>query len=70
MRCAGPVLFGLLAGSNSLAADRQAMAEEVFKNIQMFKGKPAARVGDVTQCAGPPGTVAPPGWPSVLIGGA
>jgi Photosynthetic reaction centre cytochrome C subunit len=44
MRCAGPVLFGLLAGSNSLAADRQAMAEEVFKNIQMFKGKPAARV--------------------------
>lgn len=31
-------------------------------------GLPAARVGDGTQCAGPPGTIAPPGCPTVLIG--
>ncbi len=31
--------------------------------------KPAARVGDITVCVGPPGTIAPPGCPTVLIGG-
>jgi hypothetical protein len=29
---------------------------------------PAARVGDMTQCVGPPGTIVPPGCPTVLIG--
>jgi uncharacterized Zn-binding protein involved in type VI secretion len=31
-------------------------------------GRPAARVGDMTLCVGPPGTIAPPGCPSVMIG--
>jgi uncharacterized Zn-binding protein involved in type VI secretion len=31
-------------------------------------GRAAARVGDLTQCVGPPGTIAPPGCPTVLIG--
>lgn len=31
--------------------------------------KPAARVGDPTECKGPPGVIAPPGCPKVLIGG-
>lgn len=31
--------------------------------------KPAARVGDLTQCVGPTGAVAPPGALTVLIGG-
>jgi len=29
--------------------------------------KPAARVGDLTQCVGPSGAIAPPGCPQVLI---
>ncbi len=35
----------------------------------MIGNKPAARVGDVTECKGPPGAIAPPGCPNVLIGG-
>ena len=31
-------------------------------------GRPAARSNDMTQCAGPPGTIAPPGCPTVFIG--
>lgn len=31
-------------------------------------GRAAARVGDLTLCVGPPGTIAPPGCPTVLIG--
>src|SRR6266540_2797939 len=31
-------------------------------------GLPAARINDMTQCAGPPGTIAPPGCLTVLIG--
>jgi uncharacterized Zn-binding protein involved in type VI secretion len=34
----------------------------------LIGGKSAARVGDTTQCSGPPGTIAPPGCPTVLIG--
>jgi uncharacterized Zn-binding protein involved in type VI secretion len=34
-----------------------------------FGMRPAARVGDPTQCIGPPGTIAPPGCPTVRIGG-
>jgi uncharacterized Zn-binding protein involved in type VI secretion len=30
--------------------------------------KPAARVGDATECKGPPGAVGPPGCPMVVIG--
>ncbi|MGE3181760.1 MAG: PAAR domain-containing protein [Phycisphaerae bacterium] len=32
-------------------------------------GKPAARVNDPIVCPGPPGTIAPPGCPTVFIGG-
>lgn len=32
-------------------------------------GKPAARVGDIIACGGGPGAIAPPGCPTVLIGG-
>jgi uncharacterized Zn-binding protein involved in type VI secretion len=32
-------------------------------------GRPAARVGDTAQCVGPPDTIAPPGCPTVIIGG-
>jgi hypothetical protein len=32
-------------------------------------GKPAACVGDMAVCTGPPDTIAPPGCPTVLIGG-
>lgn len=35
----------------------------------MIANKPAARVGDTTECKGPPGAIAPPGCPTVLIGG-
>ena len=28
----------------------------------------SVRVGDMIQCAGPPGTIAPPGFPTVFIG--
>lgn len=41
---AGFVLALLLESAVSLAQDKQVRAEEVFKNIQTFKGKPAARV--------------------------
>jgi len=34
----------------------------------LIGGLPAARVGDMTQCIGPPGTIIPPGCPTVLIG--
>jgi uncharacterized Zn-binding protein involved in type VI secretion len=34
----------------------------------LIGGLPAARVGDMTQCVGPPGTIVPPGCPTVLIG--
>jgi uncharacterized Zn-binding protein involved in type VI secretion len=30
---------------------------------------PAARVGDMATCVGPPDTIIPPGSPTVLIGG-
>jgi uncharacterized Zn-binding protein involved in type VI secretion len=30
---------------------------------------PAARVGDMATCVGPPDTIIPPGAPTVLIGG-
>ena len=34
-----------------------------------FGGQPAARVGDATFClSSPPGSIAPPGCPTVLIG--
>ena len=42
---------GSLWLSSALAADKQALAEDVFKNIQMFKGKPAARVIPGAACA-------------------
>jgi uncharacterized Zn-binding protein involved in type VI secretion len=32
-------------------------------------GKPAARVGDTCVCPGPPNMIAPPGCPTVMIGG-
>ncbi len=35
----------------------------------MICNKPAARVGDTTECKGPPGAIAPPGCPTVMIGG-
>jgi hypothetical protein len=38
------VLFLLAGASPALAQDKQIPAEEVFKNVQQFKGKPAARV--------------------------
>lgn len=34
----------------------------------LIGGRPAARVLDLTACVGPPGAIAPPGWPSVVIG--
>jgi uncharacterized Zn-binding protein involved in type VI secretion len=36
--------------------------------LVLIDGQPAARVGDITICVGPPGTIAPPGCPTVLIG--
>jgi uncharacterized Zn-binding protein involved in type VI secretion len=36
----------------------------------LIGGLPAARVGDVAVCAGPPDTIAPPGAATVLIGGS
>ncbi len=35
----------------------------------LIGGQPAARVGDMATCVGPPDTIAPPGCPTVLIGG-
>lgn len=35
----------------------------------LIGGKPAARVGDMIACGGGPGAIAPPGCPTVLIGG-
>ncbi len=35
----------------------------------LIGGKPAARVGDMATCVGPPDTIVPPGSPTVLIGG-
>ena len=35
----------------------------------MICKKGAARVNDPTACVGPPGTIAPPGCPTVMIGG-
>jgi uncharacterized Zn-binding protein involved in type VI secretion len=36
----------------------------------LIGGQPAARVGDTVTCASPaPNTIAPPGCPTVLIGG-
>jgi len=34
----------------------------------LIGGLPAARVSDLTTCVGPPGAIAPPGCPTVLIG--
>jgi len=35
----------------------------------LIGGLPAARVGDMCTCTGPPDTIIPPGCPTVLIGG-
>jgi len=35
----------------------------------LIGGQPAARAGDIATCVGPPDTIAPPGCPTVLIGG-
>jgi uncharacterized Zn-binding protein involved in type VI secretion len=35
----------------------------------LIGGKPAARVGDRAVCTGPPDSIAPPGCPTVQIGG-
>ena len=35
----------------------------------LIGGMPAARVGDMCTCVGPPDTIIPPGCPTVLIGG-
>lgn len=35
----------------------------------LIGGLPAARVGDMATCAGPPDVILPPGAPTVLIGG-
>lgn len=35
----------------------------------LIGGLPAARVGDMVTCTGPPDTILPPGSPKVLIGG-
>jgi uncharacterized Zn-binding protein involved in type VI secretion len=35
----------------------------------LIGGMPAARVGDMATCVGPPDTIIPPGSPTVLIGG-
>jgi uncharacterized Zn-binding protein involved in type VI secretion len=35
----------------------------------LILGMPAARVGDMCTCVGPPSTILPPGCPTVLIGG-
>lgn len=35
----------------------------------LIGGLPAARVGDMAACVGPPDTIIPPGSPTVLIGG-
>jgi len=35
----------------------------------LIGGQPAARVGDLATCVGPPDTILPPGCPTVLIGG-
>src|SRR5690348_2980244 len=35
----------------------------------LIGGMPAARVGDMATCVGPPDVILPPGCPTVLIGG-
>lgn len=35
----------------------------------LIGGMPAARVGDMATCVGPPDVIIPPGSPTVLIGG-
>ena len=35
----------------------------------LIGGMPAARVGDMATCVGPPDAIIPPGAPTVLIGG-
>jgi uncharacterized Zn-binding protein involved in type VI secretion len=35
----------------------------------LIGGLPAARVGDMAICVGPPDAIIPPGSPTVLIGG-
>jgi uncharacterized Zn-binding protein involved in type VI secretion len=35
----------------------------------LIANQPAARVGDMCVCVGPPSTIIPPGSPTVLIGG-
>lgn len=35
----------------------------------LIGGMPAARVGDIATCVGPPDVILPPGAPTVLIGG-
>jgi uncharacterized Zn-binding protein involved in type VI secretion len=35
----------------------------------LIGGMPAARVGDMAVCVGPPDVILPPGSPTVLIGG-
>jgi len=35
----------------------------------LIGGMPAARVGDMATCVGPPDSIIPPGSPTVLIGG-
>ena len=35
----------------------------------LIGGLPAARVGDMATCVGPPDAIIPPGSPTVLIGG-
>ncbi len=34
----------------------------------LIGGLPAARVGDLATCVGPPDTILPPGCPTVMIG--
>jgi uncharacterized Zn-binding protein involved in type VI secretion len=38
--------------------------------LVLIGGLPAARVGDVAVCVGPPDAIAPPGAPTVLISGS
>jgi photosynthetic reaction center cytochrome c subunit len=38
------IVAWMLSGSSASADDKQALAEDVFRNIQTFRGKPAARV--------------------------
>ena len=58
----------LPAAAVAVAAARQAVPRGRAFRRRHPQEQPAARVGDMTQCVGPPGSIAPPGCLTVLIG--